>query len=280
MNRPTNGRICIVLLALMLLNTMQATAQTSYQVGWGTADILDTYLTQEKFNGKSITLLGISEYRKTPPLMSGGDGSWRPEPHWSTVMQNQVHFTTAEDRAGNESALEGAYNIYLGRYRSWTALGGKLRLQAGALANFGLGFIYNTRNTNNPAQARLSLQAMPSGIATWQTRFFSSSKSSTTGQAALRYELDLPLFGLAFSPNYGQSYFELFAQGNYDHNIVPTTPVSQPSFRQQLTLGVAVGSRTVLQVGYLGDYQQLRVNNLKQHVLTHSLMLGFSRQLW
>ena len=266
---------------LALLASLLASASAwcqNYYVGFGSTDLLDTYLSQEKFRGSSLTLLTTKEHR---PLIrvgqqdSDGQPYFRPA-HWSTVIQNELNFSTGKDRADNESLLAADYHLLLGRYRGWDLADGDLRLQAGLLANAGVGFIYNTRNGNNPAQARLALQLMPSAIATWHFNLFRSQTMHRLGKTVLRYEVDLPLCGFAFSPNYGQSYYEIFALGNYDHNVVPITFVSAPTFRQQLTLSQRVGRRTTLSVGYLGHYQQLRVNNLKQHLLNHALLLGIS----
>ena len=59
---------------------------------------------------------------------------------------------------------------------------------------------------------------------------------------------------------------------------MPTTFVSAPSFRQQLTLHYSLTPLTTLTLGYLGDYQQANVNNLKSHIYAHRFMIGFIRQ--
>lgn len=234
--------------------------------------MLDTYLSQEKFKGTGFTFLTINEHIKHPSAIPGQpstapDGSPSGSYNWSTIWQNQINLSMVKDRAKDGTELEACYNLFLGRYYAWHLLDGNLRLQAGGMADLGMGFIYNTRNSNNPAQARAALQLRPSGIATYRLKKFS-----------FRYELDLPLLGVAFSPNYGQSYYEIFSLGNYDHNVVPTTFVSQPSFRQQFTAAWLFCRSAAVTLGYLGDYQQLQVNNLKQHVLSHRIMLGFSRK--
>ena len=121
-------------------------AQSHFQLGLGTTHILDTYLSQEKFHGIGLSLLATSEHRRDSLL-------------WGPSWQHQLHLSTAKAPADNSPVMEAMYKFYYGRYRRFT-LSEPLELQVGALATAGLGIIYDTRNGNNPVQARVGLHLM------------------------------------------------------------------------------------------------------------------------
>ena len=235
----------------------QVTATTSYQIGFGNTRVLDTYLSQENFSGFGLTLLANSERTR-----SGR--------HWFTRIEHQLNLSNVKDRTDKQSELQGDYTIFVGRLRHWQ-LQNNWTVQVGGMLTGNAGFIYNTSNSNNPAQARVAINLMP-------TATVSKGFSLWHHDACVRYEVYLPLVGLMFSPNYGQSYYEIFNRGNYDHNIVPTTFIATPNFRQQLSLEYSITPHTAITLGYLGDYQQAKVNSLKSHIYTHRVMIGFIKR--
>ncbi len=225
-------------------------------IGMGYASILDTYLSQEKYVGSDLRI--ISQKRKP----------------WRQFMQtfiNEGTLSFVNNRADNNDELGGMYHFSYHLRRFWQ-LTPTLSLEAGGGIGAQVGVLYNTRNSNNPAQAYASVQLLPSAAVTKQVQLLSRT-------SYLRYELSIPVAGLMFSPNYGQSYYEIFSRGNYDHNIVPTTIAATPSLRHMLTFDFPLSRRkpqSMLRIGYLGDYQQAKVNNLKQHHISHLLVLGWT----
>ena len=221
----------------------------------GYTDMLDTYLSPEKYKG--VELRFINEITRI-----------RPGSRWTRQTTTQTLISTGSSRGdGTSMALQANYG-YAWHY-NWNFMGGLLNVKAGGMIDGAIGVRYNTQNQNNPAQMRLFANIGPSGIADYRFHLWRFP-------ASLRYEVFAPLCGVMFSPNYGQSYYEIFNRGNYDHNVVPTTFICAPSLRNMLTLNVTWG-RNTYSIGYLGDIQQASVNHLKQHIYSHLLVIGFVR---
>ena len=256
-------------LATAMLYTGGATAQVTVDSTYshrkeyirmfsvGATDILDTYLSPEKYRGTELRYI-FQDNRQL---------RWE---HMTQTMIHQGGFAAVDNRANTGSELGGLYNFqYIMRY-NWQ-LTPKLRLAVGGGADLNLGFLYNTRNGNNPVQVRASLNLAPSAALRYDFRLKSCA-------FRLGYEAMVPAIGVMFSPNYGQSYYEIFDEGDNDHNFVFTTTSTTPSLRQLLSLDfrpVKKWKRSWLRIGYVGDYQQAHVNHLKYHQYSHMFMMGW-----
>lgn len=228
-------------------------------VAFGSVSQLDTYLSPEEYKG--------SELRYVSHTVRENDTKVSRE------LIHQARLAYSHNRADNNNELGGSYNFqYNVRWQlgDWQLGKGLLIVKAGVGIDANIGFLYNMRNSNNPAQAYFYLHLAPSASAAYRFRL-------ANRPFRLRYAVQLPLVGLMFSPNYGQSYYEIFSRGDYDHNIVATTPVSAPSLRQMISLDLTL-HHTTLRLGYLADIQQSKVNHLKMHTWSHLFAVGIVRK--
>ncbi len=217
--------------------------------------MLDTYLSPEKYRG--------FEFRFTSKVT-------RPSRKHAltTMLTHEGRITNSHNRADNANEISGGYDFSYGMMWRTSLFHNNLRVLLGGMTDFYLGFTYNTRTSaNNPAQGYMSLGIGPQLQLAGDVNAWGKTLTLT-------WEGRMPFIGVMFSPAYGQSYYEIFNLGNYDHNIVVYT-VAVPQLHQQFTVDVPVSRRTSLRVGYLCDIRQAKPNSLKQHTFYNAATIGF-----
>ena len=158
------------------------------------------------------------------------------------------------------------------KYDAAQRINKNLKLMAGPILDLNGGFIYNLRNSNNPVQAKAYINLGASGMAIYRFKI-------KEYPFILRYQLNIPLVGILFSPEYGQPYYEMSLSHDWGKNICFTSIHNQPSLRQFLTLDFPIRS-TVVRVGYIADIQQAKVNQLKSHQWSHAFMVGLVKNFY
>lgn len=251
------------LLLLLLIFTacrVQAQVDRTTLFGMGRASVLDTYLTPYDHKGPSLSLTMLTE---RPAHWGGGAVT--------TMGRYALQGALATVSTSGARYYDGDLTLAGGWHRNWHLLDGQLRLAAGGLIELTGGGTYSEVGGNNPAQGRLAAGVCGSGIAAYDVRIKGHLWQ-------LRAQLDVPLIGAAFAPQYGQSYYQLFHLGHYDRNVRLTHPFDAPSLRLLTTLSLPVRhSRLVL--GYGGDVRQHSLNGLKRHAWYNQFLVGFSRKL-
>jgi hypothetical protein len=187
--------------------------------------------------------------------------------------------TADEYAAGVRYSIGWHYNINLRQSEQTSPLhpstgggsAGDFGVAFGPLLSANIGGIWNTRNSNNPGQAKFDICVDLSAMAYYNLRIGKSN-------ILLRYQMNVPFVGAAFSPNYGQSYYEIFSLGHYDHNAVFAHIGNMPSMRHLLTADIPLG-RHILRIGYNGQFNQSTFNELRYHSYSHNFMIGFVKRV-
>lgn len=149
----------------------------------------------------------------------------------------------------------------------------KWNYAAGLQVSGYLGGVYIDRDGNNPGQAKADVMLNVTGIISYAFRF------KRHRPLVLSYQLTFPLLGVAFSPNYGQSYYEIFELKNYDHNVVFANTFNMPSNRHRVILDMPIGN-SVLRIGYDLQVNQASLNKLKYNSTTMDFMIGFTKYFY
>ena len=263
-------RLCVFILIVLTCLPTRIQAQDSLQatrhvmrsvmIGAGHNNTFETYLSPLEYEGPEVRF--AYETMRMTRLMDG-----------NVSAQNlfQLHASYTENISQTNHTYGGLVNWnYALHYQFRPAKG--LKILFGPMLDLNAGVVYNRRNSNNPAQAKAYGGLRASGMLIYRFRI-------KNYPLTVRWQANLPLLGVMFSPEFGESYYEIFSLGNGGRNVVFTSLHNNPSLRQLLTLDFPVGN-TVMRVGYVCDLQQAKVNNLKSHTYSHDFMIGVVRNLY
>ena len=149
----------------------------SKMIGWGTTNLLDTYLSPEEYTGLDLRYISHTLRQR--------EGS-----HMIYELIHQGNIAYVNNRAKNGREIAGNYNFQCGLHYlcgAWKLGRNELQLEAGGNAELNLGFLYNTRNSNNPAQAHAFLNLLPVAALTSISKILSVQVSFATSVCVMKW---------------------------------------------------------------------------------------------
>ena len=237
-------------------------AVRSSQFGVTLLNNLDTYLSNYNHKG-----LGLNYCYENFRDARTGNYRWK----YQTLLNATAGYTI---QGGNLQYTTLISHSWSGYHPFNVAKG--LTLLAGAQIQLEGGALYNPAGGNNPAAAKLRTALAASGMAIY---LFPVLRSKWIA----RYQLDIPLAGAMFAPEFGQSYYEIFGLGHARNIVSFTHPGNNPSWRHILSLDIPMRAKhhsTTLRIAYIADLYQSRINDIDCHIYRNTFSLGFARTIF
>lgn len=231
--------------------------RSSFLLGAGYVHLFDAYLSPLDYTGNSLSLSHLRERQV---------GWWKKQWQWQNLTQ--LHLAQTLNPAQTAQLYDFDFSTAWALHRRLLT-SPNWQLSLGPQFGAHLGGSYAPRNGNNPGQARMALDLSLSLRSDHRFRLFRNTW-------IWRNQLDAPLLGLMFSPQFGQSYYELFGLGHSHRNLVGTTPFNAPSLRLLSTLSLPF-ARGRFSIGLHSHIRQSHAHHLGRHAWHHQLLLGYTR---
>lgn len=224
-----------------------------YAIEAGHKNVLATYLSPLHYSGTEIGMSGA--WSKALPF----------NPRKALMHFNaSVRFSDMLNPAGTARmvGLGGSFKWGM----SWRGhIPCDIQVTAGGTVGIDGGAYYLMRNSNNPVQAMANASLSLCGSI---SRPFKAGKL----YILLRDEVSLPSLGAFFSPEYGETYYEIYL-GN--RKGLAHAGWWGNNFRIDNLLSITFDfGRTAMMAGYRFNADTQWANNLNTKILTHSFVIG------
>lgn len=275
MNRSATKSAIRVLLLITLLGicsngrTQNRNQKSSeWQLGGGSSYLYDDYLSPLPYQGTSL----LFSWERIQPIYGGLSDSLDlsfDELKWHNHLQLSINPVYAQAKAGTHM-FHGNLDLSDHVIRQLLRRP-NYNLYGGGYLGIGGGGRYCLANGNNPGSADayidfgLTVQADYQFVL-WEKPF------------KLIYQASMSMSGLAFSPEYAGSYYEIFYLKNTKNILKYSNPWNNQRWRQELSLNIPISKRkSSLRLNLRNDGHITDYNNIRTRILSTHLTAGYIR---
>lgn len=225
----------------------------AYTAGVGALHLADTYLTPLKYSGWNASL----RYERMQAMRFSPD-------RWVMQLQGQLDCGRAMNPTRNASMWDTQFNLDWAMMRRFR-LNDEWHILAGGMTGIELGALYLARNGNNPVAAKAAWTVSATAAAV-------CNRHIGRLPVTFRYQAQMPLTGIFFSPDYGELYYEIYL-GNTSGLVHGAWPGNYFKLDNDLTADLHFGA-TTLRVGYQCNIFSSKVSNIVSRRVTHMFVVG------
>ena len=183
---------------------------------------------------------------------------------WIMQLEVGADYANAKNPAKDFTFHTLMADVKWGMMHKWKVVP-SLQAFAGGSTQFRGGAIYAPVNSNNVVSVKAHWSVDLTGMVVYNC-------NAGTCPITLRYQATLPVAGLMYSLDYGESYFELY-EGNHS-GLAHFSWVGNRFALNQLACIDLHLDKTIMRFGYRGVYETSWVNNLNTQIFRHSFVVG------